>query len=358
MIIVSPKWIYLNNTRLEVDKSILIDGPIIIGILNNETIKKKYKGILKIEYPNHVLMPTFTESYLNLNNCLNEIEVETKIKSLLKNGVTRLCVHGKNYKDIMSINVGQLDIIHIIELDGKTAQQRDIKDMTDTLDFYKSDLSKQFCISLNNIIDFDRDILIKISSILNEIDINLHIKGNCLHNITDKKRIDDLITFWSEINLINNSYLHGALSLNEYWKTNIKKRNVTALISYMELYNIDNIVKFLNLLEKKTKCVLITEKFNSYGLYQIISIIEKLDINQKNIFDKNKIINCVTENTSNLFSNFIPTGSIKKGNMASFNLFDFTSNQLLKIKNCNPKLSVLDKQSLTHVWSAGEQYKM
>ena len=358
MLIVSPKWIYLNNTRLEVDKSILMDGPIIIEILNNETIEKKYKGISKIEYPNHVLMPTFAESYLNLNNCLNKIEVETKIKSLLKNGVTRLCIHGNNYKDIMSIDISQLDIVHIIELDGKTAQQADIKDMTDALDFYKSDLSKQFCISLNNIIDFDRDVIIKISSILNEIDINLHIKGNCLQNITDKNKINDLVTFWSEINLINNSYLHGALSLNDYWKTNIKKKNVTALISYMELLSIDNIMKFLHLLEKKTKCVLITETFNSYDLYQIVKIIEKLDINQRNIFDKNKIINCVTENASSLFSNFISAGSIKRGNKASFNLFDFTSNQLLKNKNCNPKLSILDKQSLTHVWSAGEQYKM
>ena len=79
MLIVSPKWIYLNNTRLEIDKSILIDGPIIEEILKNETIEKKYKGISRIEYPNHVLMPTFTESYLNSNNCLNKIEVETKI---------------------------------------------------------------------------------------------------------------------------------------------------------------------------------------------------------------------------------------------------------------------------------------
>ena len=112
------------------------------------------------------------------------------------------------------------------------------------------------------------------------------------------------------------------------------------------------------MIKKKTKCVLITETFNSYDLYQVIKIIEKLDINQNNIFDKNKIINCVTENASNLFSNFISTGSIKTGNKASFNLFDFTSNQLLKNKNCNPKLSILDKQSLTHVWSAGEQYKI
>ena len=141
-------------------------------------------------------------------------------------------------------------------------------------------------------------------------------------------------------------------------KKNIKKRNVTATISYRELFNIDNIMKFLHLIENKIKCVLITETFNSYDLYQIIKIVEKLDINQKNIFDKNKIIDCVTENASNLFPNFISTGSIKKGNKASFNLFDYTSNQLFDNKIRSPKLSILDKQSLTHVWSAGEQYKI
>ena len=358
MFIVSPKWIYFNNNKLEIEKSILIDGPIIIDILKNESIEKKYKGISRIEYPNHVLMPTFVESYLSSNEYLNKIEVETKVKSLLKNGVTRLCIHAKNYKDIMSMNTSYVDIVHMIELDGKTIQQMDINDMTDTLDFYKSDPSKQFCISLNNIIDFNHDVIIKLLSILNEIDINIHIKGSCLRNITDKKKINSLISFWSEINLINNSILHGALNLNDCWKANIKKKNVTAIISYRELFSIDNIMKFLQLLEKKIKCVLVTETCNSYDLYQIIKIIDKLDINETNIFDRNKIIDCVTENTSNLFTNFISTASIKKGNKASFNLFDFTSNQLLKNKNFNPKLSILDKQSLTHVWSAGEQYKM
>jgi hypothetical protein len=341
MFIVSPKWIYLNNTRLEMDKSILIDGPIIKDILKNETIKKRYKEISRIEYPNHVLMPTFTESYLNLNNCLDKIEIETKIKSLLKSGITRLCVNGKNYKDVMSININHLDIVHIIELDGKTIQQTDINDMTDTLDFYKSDSSKQFCISLNNIIDFDQDIIIKLSSILNEIDINLHIRGNCLKNITDEKKINSLISFWSEINLINNSYLHGVLSLNDHWQTNIKKKNVTSMVSYEELFSIDNIMKFIYMLKKKIKCVLITETSNSYDLYEIIKIIEKVDIDQKNIFDKNKIINCVTENTSNLFPNFISTGSIKKGNKASFNLFDLYIRITFNDNNSNPKSKVI-----------------
>tara|TARA_B100001093_G_C26840633_1_gene1020382 strand:- start:1514 stop:2590 length:1077 start_codon:yes stop_codon:yes gene_type:complete len=358
MIIVSPKWIYLNNSKLEMDKSILIDGPIIIDILDNETIQKKYKEISRIEYPNHVLMPTFTESYLNSNNCQTKKDVESKIKSLLKNGVTRLCVHGNNYKDIMNIDIAELDIAHIIELDGKTINQADIKNMTNVLDFYKSDSSKQFCISLNNIIDFDKKTIIKLMSILNEIDMNLYIKGSCLQNISDKEKINDLISFWSEINLIDNSYLHGFLGLNNYWKSNLQKRNIIVMISYEELLSVDNIMKFLYLHQNKMKCLLVTETFNSYDFYGIIKLIEKLDINQNNIFDKDKIINCVTDNASSLFPNLISTGSIKKGNKASFNLFNYTSNQLLENKDCIPKLSILDKQSLTHVWSAGELYKV
>ena len=358
MLVISPKWIYLNNTKLEKDKSILIDGPIISDILDNESIEKKYKEISRIIYPNHILMPTFTESYLDLNDCLGEKEIEKKIKSLLKNGITRLCVYKKNYKDIMNINTDLLDIAHIIELDGKAINQSDIKKMTDIFDFYKSDPSKQFCLSINNIIDFDKDIIINLSSIINEIDINVHIKGNCLKNISDKKRISDLINFWSEINLIDNSYLHGVLNLNDYWLSSAKKRNITAIISYSELISFDNITIFSSLLNHDYKCILITDTSNSYNLYEIIKLIESIDIEEENIFDKNNILNCVTKNTSNLFQNFTSTSVIKKGNKASFNIFDYTSNQLLINKNKSPQLRDLDKQSLTHVWSAGVQNKI
>ena len=358
MLVISPKWIYLNNAKLEKDKSILIDGPIILDILDNESVEKKCKEISRIIYPNHILMPTFTESYIDLNDCLGEKEVEKKIKSLLMNGVTRLCVYKKNYKDIMNINANLVDIAHIIELDGKTINQSDIKKMTDIFDFYKSDPSKQFCLSINNIIDFDKDIIIKLSSIINEIDINAHIKGNCLKNISDKKRINNLIKFWSEINLIDNSYLHGVLNLSDYWLSSVKKKNVTAIISYSELISINNIIKFSSLLKHDYKCILITDTSNSYNLYELIKSIESIEVEEKNDFDKNNILNCVTKNTSDLFYNFISTCVIKKGNKASFNIFDYTSNQLLINKTNPPYLRNLDKQSLTHVWSAGEQYKI
>jgi hypothetical protein len=358
MLVISPKWIYLNNTKLEKDKSILIDGPIILDIFDNGSIETKYKEISRIIYPNHILMPTFIESYLDLNDCLSEQEIEKKIKSLFNNGITRLCVYKKNYKDIMNISTELVDIAHIIELDGKTINQSDIKKMTDIFDFYKSDPSKQFCLSINNIIDFDKDIIIKLSSIINEIDINVHIKGNCLKNISDKKRISELTRFWSKINLIDNSYLHGVLNLGNYWLSSVKKMNITGIISYNELMSIDNIISFSNLLKHDYKCILITDTSDSYNLYEIIKLIESIDIEEKNNFDKNNILNCVTKNTSNLFQNFITSGVIKKGNKASFNIFDYTSNQLLMNKSNSPHLRNLDKQSLTHVWSAGEQYKI
>ena len=343
MLVISPKWIYMNNTKLEKDKSILIDGPIILDILDNESVEKKCKEISRIIYPNHILMPTFTESYLDLNDCLSEKEIEKKIKSLLNNGITRLCVYKKNYKDIMNINANLVDIAHIIELDGKTINQSDIKKMTDIFDFYKSDPSKQFSLSINNIIDFDKDIIIKLSSIINEIDINAHIKGNCLKNISDKKRINNLIKFWSEINLIDNSYLHGVLNLSDYWLSSVKKKNVTAIISYSELISINNIIRFSSLLKHDYKCILITDTSNSYNLYEIIKLIEDINIEEKNNFDKNNILNCVTKNTSNLFQNFITSGVIKKGNKASFNIFDYTSNQLLIKKTNAPQLRNVDK---------------
>jgi hypothetical protein len=358
MLVISPKWIYSNNSKLEKDKSILIDGPIILDILDNESIEKNYKEVSRIIYPNHILMPTFTESYLDLNDCLSEKEIEKKIKSLFNNGITRLSVYKKNYKDIIDINTELVDIAHIIELDGKTVNQSDITKMTAIFDFYKSDPSKQFCLSINNITNFDKNIIIKLSSIINEIDINVHIKGNCLKNISDKKIISELINFWSEINLIDNSCLHGVISLNDYWLSSTKKRNITPIISYSELMSIDNIIRFSSLLKHDFKCILITDTSNSYNLYELIKSIESIEVEEKNDFDKNNILDSVTKNTSNLFQNFISSGVIKKGNKASFNIFDYTSNQLLINKTKSPQLRNLDKQSLTHVWSAGEQYEI
>jgi cytosine/adenosine deaminase-related metal-dependent hydrolase len=186
----------------------------------------------------------------------------------------------------------------------------------------------------------------------------VHIKGNCLKNISDKKRISELIKFWSTINLIDNSFLHGFLNLNSHWLSSAKKSNITVMISYSELMSIDNLINFSSLLKHGYKCILVTDTSNSYNLYEIIKLIESIDIEEKNNFDKRNILNCVTKNASSLFQSFITSGVIKKGNKASFNIFDYTSNQLLKNKNKSPQLRNLDKQSLTHVWSAGEQYEI
>ena len=359
MLIISPKWIYLNNSKLERNKSILIDGSIIKDIIDDKVVEKKYKEVSRIKYSNHILMPTFSESYINLNDCLSKNKIEIKINSLLNNGVTRLNIYKKSFKDIINIEIdSQIDIGQIIEFDGKTIQQSDINEMIDICDLYKSDPTKQFSISLNNIIDFDKNIIRKISSIINEIDMSIHIQGRCLANIADKKKINEAIKFWHEINLLNNSYLHGTLNLNNDWTSSIIKKNITSMISYNELTNIDNITKFLSIMKKKHKCILITDTSNSYDLYQVIKIIESMNIDKDNIFDHNKVIDCVTKNTSNLFSNFISTESINKSNKASFNLFDYTANHFITNKNFIPKVSNLDKFSLTHVWSAGKQCEM
>ena len=74
MFIVSPKWIYFNNNKLEIEKSILIDGPIIIDILKKCFAKKlenKHckENLLKM-IPTHdedLSMPHMAERQLQIN---------------------------------------------------------------------------------------------------------------------------------------------------------------------------------------------------------------------------------------------------------------------------------------------------
>ena len=90
MFILSPKWIYLNNKKLEKDKSLLIDGSIIKDILDIKAVDKFRNKIKRIEYPNHVLMPTFVESYIDMDDCFNQSDIDRKINILLENGVTKI----------------------------------------------------------------------------------------------------------------------------------------------------------------------------------------------------------------------------------------------------------------------------
>ena len=77
-------------------------------------------------------------------------------------------------------------------------------------------------------------------------------------------------------------------------------------------------------------------------------------MNKNLITFENKIINCITTNTSDLFSKSDYSGCIKKGSLASFNIFNYSINSFF-IKNDSYNLSNLDNQSLTNVWSSGKQ---
>ena len=81
-------------------------------------------------------------------------------------------------------------------------------------------------------------------------------------------------------------------------------------------------------------------------------------MNNMDLSFADKIIECVTVNTSELFSNYLSSGSIKKGSQASFNLFNYKQNFFLKDYSIDPNLYNLDKESLSHVWSAGKQVSL
>ena len=48
MFIVSPEWIYLDNKKLEFKKSLLIDGSIIIDILADSQIERRYENLPRL----------------------------------------------------------------------------------------------------------------------------------------------------------------------------------------------------------------------------------------------------------------------------------------------------------------------
>ena len=60
MFIISPRWIYLHNKKLEKEKALLIDGSLIKEIIDKNAIKKKYKDFKVIEYDDHLLMPSLS----------------------------------------------------------------------------------------------------------------------------------------------------------------------------------------------------------------------------------------------------------------------------------------------------------
>ena len=86
MFIVSPKWIYLDNKKLEFKKSVLIDGSIIIDILADSQIERRYENLPRLTFSNHIMMPTLSECYLNIDDCDNNEKYSKKMNKLLSKG--------------------------------------------------------------------------------------------------------------------------------------------------------------------------------------------------------------------------------------------------------------------------------
>ena len=355
MFIISPEWIYLNNKKLEKGKALLIDESIIKEIIDKKTIKKKYKDIKIIEYTNHVLMPSLSESCIHIHNCIDKHQLDIKFNKLLNNGVTKVNLSTVS-EDIMQYNFSsQLQLGQIIELNGKIASLSKIKNVTSLLDRFKSDPTKLLSISLININHFDEHVLKKISFIANEVNINLHINMNDIYNMPNDKELDCQIQFFEDINLMNNCYLHTKSYFDERWLKCIKRNNITLMISYTELDDFESLKSFISLLENKYKCILISNDSKSYKFYQTLNRIKLFVNDEKDLSIINKIIECVTNNTSELFSKYLSSGSIKKNNQASFNLFNYKKIYFDENGNVDLNLYNLDKESLTHVWSAGKQ---
>ena len=74
MFIVSPKWVYLHNKKIESNKSLLIDRSIIVDILVDREIDKTYEKVPRIYYRHHLMVPTFSESYIDINDCDSQLK--------------------------------------------------------------------------------------------------------------------------------------------------------------------------------------------------------------------------------------------------------------------------------------------
>ena len=176
--------------------------------------------------------------------------------------------------------------------------------MLKTIDFYKSDTSKVFSINLLNIMNFEKDLMIKISSICNELNLSIDIHLNEINNLSDSE-INKLFKFWEEINLLNNCVVHDFLTSKKLIQSYISKYKILMLVKYSELLDIENVKLLLSLKPNSNRYVLISDLENTYKLYDLFKVINLFSENQ-NTFDDRKILNSVTSNTLDFFiRNFI-----------------------------------------------------
>ena len=353
MFIVSPKWIYLSNKKVDLDKSLLIDRSIIVDILADDKINKTHQKIPRIHYKNHLMVPTFSESCINIDDCDTQLKYTRKIISLFHNGVTRVQVVASDYQKVLKYtSLINISVSNKITLDSSKCTYSDIKDMLKTIDFYKSDTSRIFSINLLNIINFEKDFIVKISSICNELNLSIDIHLNEINNLSDNE-IKKLFKFWEEINLLNNCVVHDFLTSKKLIQSYISKYKILICVKYSELMNIENIKLLLSLKPNGNKYVLISDLENTYKFYDILKVINLFSKNGF-AFDDKKILNSVTSNTSDFFAETSSSGIIEKNSLASFNIFDINTKRLLWKDEYHPTLTDLDNESLTAVWSSGE----
>jgi len=353
MLLVSPKWVFLSNKKIESNKSLLIDRSIIVDILVDAKIDKSFKKIPRTYYRNHLMVPTFSESYIDMNDCDSQLKYTRKISKLFHNGITRVQVVANDYKRILKYDSSPNMIIsNKITLNSSKCTYDDIKNVLKTIDFYKSDTSRVFSIDLLNILNFEKDLMIKISSICNELNLSIDVHLNEINNLSNNE-LNELFKFWEEINLINNCVVHDFLTSKKSIQKYISKYKILMCIKYSELLDIENIKFLLSLKPDSNKYVLISDLENTYKLYDLFKVLSLFSKNRI-AFDDKMILQSVTSNTSDFFAETSSSGIIKKGSSASFNIFDINSKRLLCKDENYPTLADLDNKSLTAVWSSGE----
>ena len=157
---------------------------------------------------------------------------------------------GKDIKD--DIGDMMVVLINIMVRNNLTINQclakayEDIKDILKTIDFYKSDTSRVFSINLLNIINFQKDLMIKISSICNELNLSIDIHLNEINNLSDNET-NALFKFWEEINLLNNCVVHDFLTSRNLIRNYVGKNKIRMYIKYSVLLELENFKLLLSL---------------------------------------------------------------------------------------------------------------
>ena len=80
------------------------------------------------------------------------------------------------------------------------------------------------------------------------------------------------------------------------------------------------------MINKKYNCILVSDEEYLYKFFDLIKIIYAFNSSDES-FDSYKITDCVSANTSGFFMEMSNTATIRKGGLASFNLFNYNINR-------------------------------